>query len=90
MPKISFISMPFASGILHRLSCTCEGSEGWLVVYRPEVINQSFVSWPSIPPEAENDPFAIRDRELLESVLPDSESGCSKFMNGCAFISRSI
>ena len=55
-----------------------EGSEGWLAVYRPEVINQSFVSWPDIPPEAENDPFAIRDRELLESVLPGSGSECGK------------
>ena len=71
------LAAPFLAPV-DRMSCTCEGSEGWLAVYRPEVINQSFVSWPSIPPEAENDPFAIRDRELLESVLPDSESGCSK------------
>lgn len=56
-------------------------TEGWLVCYRPEAINQSFISWPDLPPGIENDPYATRDRELLESALPKSDESGSRYLN---------
>lgn len=55
-------------------------AEGWLVAYRPVAINQSFIDWPSLPSGAESDPFAIRDRELLESALPGPDSPDARYL----------
>lgn len=58
-----------------------EKSEGWLVSYRPVVINQGFACWPEIPDELADDPYAARDRELLEAVLPVPDSRDSRHLN---------
>lgn len=56
-------------------------AEGWLVAYRPEAINQSFACWPALPAGAESDPYAIRDRELLESALPPSDPDAARYLS---------
>lgn len=66
------ITAPFLAPV-DRFARADANAEGWLVAYRPEAINQSFVNWPALPVEAETDPFAIRDRELLESALPSRD-----------------
>jgi AraC family L-rhamnose operon regulatory protein RhaS len=57
-----------------------EKTEGWLAVYRPEAINQSFTNWPDLPAGIETDPYAKRDRELLESVLPAPDQDENRYL----------
>jgi AraC-like DNA-binding protein len=74
------IAAPFLMPV-DRFARVDANAEGWLVAYRPEAINQSFVNWPALPAEAETDPFAIRDRELLESALPSRDPLDARYLS---------